>query len=205
METRVLSAASPEALARAHEALRDGLPVAFPTDTVYGIGADLHNPQAIEQLFAVKGRPAQKAIAALLGDTAALNEVAASLNQAALRLAERFWPGALTIVVQRRLDLPDNLSSDLTIGVRMPDHPVALALLRLAGPLAVTSANLSGGANTTTAQEVLDQLRDRIPLILDGGRTRGGQPSTVVDCTTDEPRILRAGPITSEMIATALA
>lgn len=205
METRVLSAASPEALARAHETLRDGLPVAFPTDTVYGIGADLHSPQAIEQLFAVKGRPAQKAIAVLLGDPAALSEVAASLNQAALRLAERFWPGALTIVVQRRPDLPDNLSSDLTIGVRMPDHPLALALLRLTGPLAVTSANLSGGANTTTAQEVLDQLGGRIPLILDGGRTRGGQPSTVVDCTTDEPRILRAGPVTPEMIASALA
>jgi len=205
METQIVPAALPEALARALEILRNSQPVVFPTDTVYGIGANLQNPQAIEQLFIVKSRPAQKAVAVLLGEPAALAQVAEALNRTAQRLAERFWPGALTIVVRRRLDLPDNLSPNLTIGVRMPDHPLALKLLRGAGPLAVTSANLAGAANATTAQQVYDQLAGRVPLILDGGQTPGGLPSTVVDCTAEEPRILRLGPITPEMIAAALA
>ncbi|MCC7129904.1 MAG: threonylcarbamoyl-AMP synthase [Anaerolineae bacterium UTCFX2] len=205
MKTQIIPAALPEALTRALETLRKGQPVAFPTDTVYGIGASLWDAQAIERLFIVKDRPAEKAVAVLLGEPAALTQVAETLSRTAQRLAERFWPGALTLVVRRRLDLPDNLSPNLTIGVRMPDHPLALALLRRAGPLAVTSANLAGAANAATAQEVYAQLAGRIPLILDGGKTPGGLPSTVLDCTTDEPRILRPGPITPEMIAAALA
>lgn len=205
MKTCILSAEEPQALAAVLETLREGQPVAFPTDTVYGLGADLQNPQAIDRLFVVKGREADKAIAVLLGDTAALPRVASALNTTAQRLADHFWPGPLTLVVQRRMDLPENLSPNLTIGVRMPNHPVALALLRLAGPLAVTSANLSGGANTTTARQVFDQLQGKIPLILDGGTTPGGSPSTVVDCTSDAVRILRPGPVTPEMIASVLA
>ncbi len=119
-------------------------------------------------------------------------------------LADRFWPGPLTLIVSRKPDLPDALSITPTIGVRVPDHPVALKLLRLAGPLAVTSANISGHENTNTAQEVLDQLGGRIHLVIDGGRTPGGVPSTVVDCTRPIPVILRAGPISMEDIQSAL-
>jgi len=112
-----------------------------------------------------------------------------------MKLARRFWPGPLTLIVPRLPQLPSVLSSNLTIGVRIPDHPVALSLLKLVGPLAVTSANLSGNANANTAQQVLDQLDGRIHLILDGGQTPGGVPSTVADCTGPETRILREGPI----------
>jgi L-threonylcarbamoyladenylate synthase len=183
--------------------------VAFPTDTVYGVGALVGNPQAIEQLFVVKGRQAAKAIPVLLGGPEDLNRVAERIGYMALRLAESFWPGPLTLVVSRHPSLPENLSPEAapgppTVGVRMPDHPVALALLQAAGPMAVTSANLSGGANTTTAFEVTGQLGGRIPLILDGGTTPGGSPSTVVDCTGPEPVVLRPGPVSLQEILDSL-
>lgn len=204
METSILSTHHPQALEIALETLAQGKPVAFPTDTVYGLGALVSDAQAIEQLFLVKGRDTAKAIAVLLGSTEALPQIASEMNPAAQRLAQRFWPGPLTLVVARRPGLPENLSPLPTVGVRMPDHPDALALLNLAGPLAVTSANLSGAPNTQSAQEVFDQLGGLIPLILDGGRTPGGAPSTVVDCTNPELPILRAGPITQEQILAAL-
>ncbi len=204
MDTLNLTAASPEFFKHALRILSQGGLVAFPTDTVYGLGALAWDAQAIEKLFVVKGRESAKAIAVLLGSPADLPRVAETMGAAASRLAECFWPGALTLVVPRRPDLPENLSPLPTIGVRMPDHPTALELLRLAGPLAVTSANLSGLNSTTTAQEVLAQLGGRIQVILDGGRTPGGQPSTVVDCTGAEPVILRQGPITPEQIFSVL-
>lgn len=160
--------------------------VAFPTDTVYGLAASAYHPAAIEQLYFVKGRGADKAIAILIGDPTTLAQVAADISPDAARLAVCFWPGPLTLVVARHPDLPSILSPLPTIGVRMPDHPIALEILRRAGPLAVTSANLSGHPNTTTAQEVAAQLGGLIPLILDGGVTPGGQPSTVLDCTGPE-------------------
>ena len=178
--------------------------VAFPTDTVYGLGAWLWEAEAVEQLFAVKGRDAAKAIAVLVGDAAHLAQVTRGLNRMAERLAQCFWPGALTLVVDGHPDLPANLSPRPTVGVRMPDHLLALRLLRHTGPLAVTSANLSDAPSTVTAQEVLEQLGGRIPLILDGGRTPGGLPSTVVDCTGEEPVILRSGPLSEEQLREAL-
>ena len=126
------------------------------------------------------------------------------MNDMAMRLAQRFWPGPLTLVVAGHPSLPANLSPRPTVGVRMPDHPVALTLLRRAGPLAVTSANLSGAPNASTAQEVLAQLQGRVALILDGGKTPGGLPSTVLDCTGSQPVILRQGPITLEQIYAVL-
>jgi L-threonylcarbamoyladenylate synthase len=204
MKTRIISINQPQAIATAVTWIRSFQPVAFPTDTVYGLGAALESVQAIDRLFEVKGREAEKAIAVLLGDPADLALVTAEMSRMAECLARIFWPGALTLVVERHPDLPANLAPRNTIGVRMPDLPFALELLRTTGPLAVTSANLSGGPNTVTAQEVYDQLSERIPLILDGGRTPGGSPSTVVDCTADEPCILRPGPITLEMITAAL-
>jgi L-threonylcarbamoyladenylate synthase len=129
-----------------------------------------------------------------------LTKVAIEINETAARLAKRYWPGPLTLVVARNPDLPDILAPLPTIGVRVPDHPVALSLLSQTGPLAVTSANLSGSSNARTAKEVMKQLRGRIHLILDGGRTPGGVPSTVADCTSLDPVILRPGPISEEAL-----
>jgi L-threonylcarbamoyladenylate synthase len=202
IQTDILSSDDPRALEQAERLLRLGQLVAFPTDTVYGVGAMLADSSAIEQLYVVKGRDAAKAIAVLLGDEADLAQVAGVLSEHAVRLARRFWPGPLTLVVPAHPALPSNLSPLPTVGVRIPDHPVALALLRRTGPLAVTSANLSGGPSSRTAGEVYAQLSGRIPLILDGGETPGRTSSTVVDCTGGELVILRQGPITMEQLLT---
>jgi L-threonylcarbamoyladenylate synthase len=200
MLTIIRPATRPGAIERALEILQgDGL-VAFPTDTVYGVGGLAFSTTAIDQLYQVKDRSTEKAVPILLGSVDQLSLVTGEVNDLARRLVERFWPGPLTLVLPRGPGLPANLSPYPTVGVRMPNHPVALALLNRSGPLAVTSANLSGGQNTLTAQEVFTQLNERIPLILDGGSTPGGQPSTVVDCTGKEPFILRQGPISFEEI-----
>jgi L-threonylcarbamoyladenylate synthase len=205
MQTRMITADDPHAIDRAIQTLQAGGLLAFPTDTVYGLAAHLLDPASIDRLYAVKDRDSTKAIPVLLSSPDELAQVTAEMNVMALRLARRFWPGPLTLVVPRHPSLPDNLSNLPTIGVRMPDHPLALALMRRTGPLAVTSANLSGAENTRTAQEVYAQLGGRIELILDGGRTPGGFPSTVVDCTAAEPAILRQGPITAADLQQALA
>jgi L-threonylcarbamoyladenylate synthase len=205
METTILDARSPGSLEFAQQLLQEDRLVAFPTDTVYGVGVLAFHTAAIDQLYSVKGRDTAKAIALLLGDISDLGQVTASMGPLAERLAQRFWPGPLTLVVSGHPDLPPNLSPLPTIGVRMPDHPLTLELLNHTGPMAVTSANLSGASNATTAQQVFDQLNGRIPLILDGGQTPGGQPSTVVDCTGDRPVILRQGPVTLDQLITALA
>ena len=204
MKTEVLLASHPVALPHAADILRHGGTVAFPTDTVYGLAALPAVAEYVERLYIVKGRNSERAIAVLIGSPADLPKVAVSPSQAALLLAKHFWPGPLTLIVPRHPDLPEVLSPMPTIGVRMPNHPLALALLRMVGPLAVTSANISGGKNTTSAQEVLAQLKGRVHLVIDGGRTHGGVPSTVVDCTTAEPAILRKGPISMEDLMEAL-
>ncbi len=193
-----------DALARAVSVIQAGGLVAFPTDTVYGLAADLRNPQAIDRIYQTKGRDTTKAIAVLVGSVEQLSLVTADLPPAAVRLASRFWPGALTLVVPKRTNLPDNLSQTPTVGVRMPDHAFAREFLTTIGPLAVTSANLSGQADALTAADVLAQLGGRVDLILDGGRCPGGVPSTVVDCTSAEIRILRAGAIPAEEILRTL-
>lgn len=204
MRTEFLSAEHPAAILHAADVLRNGGLVAFPTDTVYGLASLPFNASFVEQLYTAKGRSNEKAIAILVGDVNQTHLVVSTMGQMATRLAEHFWPGPLTLIVPRLASLPDVLSPYPTIGVRMPDHPVALALLRRIGPLAVTSANRSGEASPTTAAEVRIQLKGRIHLILDGGATPGGIPSTVVDCTTAELAILRPGPISLEMLQEAL-
>jgi len=200
MNTVILSAQDPLALPRALEVLQMGGLVAFPTDTVYGVGALAFNNTAVESIFEAKGRPVEKAIPVLIGDTEDLAKVSAAVPEIALKLAACFWPGPLTLVVLKNPELSEAVSATETVGVRIPDHPVARALLRLSGPMAVTSANLSGQPSPSTAQEVLSQLGGRIALILDGGKTPGGVPSTVVDCIGAQPQVLRAGPISNSEI-----
>lgn len=204
MKTKILPASNPNAISHALDVMQHGGLVAFPTDTVYGLAAPVCEIKSIERLYNVKGRHHTKAIAVLLGKVADLDEVASDVNRTARRLAETFWPGPLTLVVARHPSLPELLAPLPTIGVRIPDHPVALDLLRAAGPLAVTSANLSGAENACSAAEVLAQLEGRVHLILDGGETPGGVPSTVVDCTTPEVLVLRAGPISEAELQRAL-
>jgi L-threonylcarbamoyladenylate synthase len=186
--------------------LRAGSIVAVPTDTVYGIAAAMELPDAIERLFAAKGRPPQKAVAVLLADA----EQAWTLGvptPSALALADRFWPGGLTLVLPVRDDvvLPRVLAAGApTIGVRVPDHEAPRALARILGPLPTTSANRSGDDDARDAGEIADQLGDAIALVLDGGPICGGPASTVVDCTLEWPSILREGAISSAEIAATL-
>lgn len=205
MKTQILSADSPDSIFRALEILRSGGMVAFPTDTIYGVGVLAFNGDAIKSIYVAKNRPIEKAIPVLLGNAGDLDQVAAKVPIMARRLADHFWPGPLTLVIPKKVTLPEEVSSTDTVGVRIPDNHTARELLRSAGPLAVTSANISGGVNPSTAEEVFDQLNGRIKLILDGGRTPGGTASTVVDCTKSEPVILRSGPVSLEDIRSALA
>ena len=204
METRILSTLNPDAIPQAVEVIRNGGLVAFPTDTVYGLACDPFSPQAIDRLFDAKTRSSMKAIAVLVGSLEQLDQLTPGLPKKAMTLAAHFWPGALTLVVTRRADLPDNLSPYPTIGVRMPDHAFALDLLKRSGPLATSSANLSGGNNPLSAEDVLSQLAGRIDLLLDGGICPGGVPSTVVDCTQAQLTILRQGALSEESIFSLL-
>jgi L-threonylcarbamoyladenylate synthase len=211
IETQVLPSNDPQALQLALQILHSGGLVAFPTDTVYGLGALIRIPESIQALYTVKGREGVKAIPLLLSSPDELAQVALAVSRMARRLAERLWPGPLTLVVPKHAGLPNylgspaELSSQATVGVRMPDHPLALALLRVTGPLAVTSANRSGEASTVNARQVVEQLGGRIGLVLDGGQTPGGVSSTVVDCTGETPVILRQGPISLEELQQALS
>lgn len=200
MLTEVLNAEYPTALQHALDVLKHGGIVAFPTDTVYGLATLPTIVESIESLYIIKDRNREKAIAILMSSHAELSEVTTAVTPLSVRLAETFWPGPLTLVLPRHPRLPEILASNNTIGVRVPDHPVALGLLKLTGPLAVTSANLSGQENTCSAEEVLRQLKGRFHLLLDGGETPGGVPSTVVDCTGSRPIILREGPISEQDI-----
>jgi L-threonylcarbamoyladenylate synthase len=204
MITEMIKASHPSALDHAVDVLNHGGLVAFPTDTVYGLAALPFKSEFVERLFSAKGRSNARAIAILIGDFDDLPKIVDHFDDISSRIAHRFWPGPLTLVVAKHSGLPDELSPDNTIGVRMPDHPVALELLRKIGPLAVTSANISGQDNADTAEEVNKQLNGRVHLILDGGRTAGGVPSTVVNCLTNPLTILRAGPISLEDINSTL-
>jgi L-threonylcarbamoyladenylate synthase len=186
--------------------LRAGQLVAFPTDTVYGVGAVIWDREAVRKLYEAKLRPVDKAIPILLADATDLPLVACDLPRDALRLAKIFWPGPLTLVVPRVEAVPDDVTAGgTTVAVRVPDHELARALIRAAGaPLATTSANLSGQPSPVTAQEVVAQLGCRISLVLDGGPCRGGVASTVVDMTGHAPSILRPGPLSLQEILSAL-
>jgi L-threonylcarbamoyladenylate synthase len=205
MKTEIIKADHPISLKHAEDILRHGGLVAFPTDTVYGLASLPFDKSSIDRLFSAKGRNSNRAIAILIGEIKDLEAITPGMGDIGQRLADCFWPGPLTLVVPRNPALPAVISPTDTIGVRMPDHPVALALLRSIGPLAVTSANISGYENSNTAQEVMEQLNGRIHLIIDGGMTEGGIPSTVVDCTAPDLVVLRPGPISMDDIQRELA
>jgi L-threonylcarbamoyladenylate synthase len=202
LSTRVLSADAEEAMIQAARVLATGGLVAFPTDTVYGVGAHAFDADAVERLYAAKERPRSMAIPILLASVADLPLAAREVPPVAQRLAEAFWPGALTIVLPRQPALPLVLTAGGdSVAVRVPDHPVTRALIAALGaPLAATSANISGQPSPVTADEVTAQLGGRVDLILDGGPCPGGVPSTLLDLTCEPPCLLRAGPVTDRTL-----
>jgi L-threonylcarbamoyladenylate synthase len=204
MQTVILPTENHESIDTTITLIRDGEIIAYPTDTVYGLGCDPFQASGIIKLFEAKGRDSNKAIAVLIGSIEQAKLITDHMTDMAFRLCEKFWPGGLTVIVPRKNSLPELISNTDRIGIRMPNHPVALRILQEYGPLATTSANLSGKPNTRTAQEVYSQLESRIPLIMDGGECPGGVPSTVVDCSEDEPIILREGPISEQEIRITL-
>lgn len=203
---RIYPADLPSALPEAIELLKGGNLVAFPTDTVYGVAAHAFLPQAVARLYAAKERPREKAIPLLLGAKEDLPLVARDIPQIAWLLIERFWPGGLTLVFFRKATVPEIVSAGgETVAVRVPDHGLAQALIQGTGaPLAATSANLSGHPEPVTADQVAQQLGARIDLVLDGGPSPGGIPSTVVDLTFSPPTLLRQGAIAVERLAELL-
>lgn len=205
MQTEILAINDPKALAKAIDVLTSGELVAFPTDTVYVLGALVFDEQAVSRISEVKGRESGKAIPVLIGEYSQVSLVAAGVNANSEKLALRFWPGPLTIVLPRHSAIPEAVTPLDTVGVRLPNFAPTLELLKLTGPLAVTSANLSGRGSSSTARGVESQLGGKISLILDGGVTPGGIPSTIVDCSQLRPIILREGPISLEQILNALA
>ena len=195
MKTRLISATHPEAIGLACEVIRSGGLIAFPTDTLYGLGCDPNSPTALQKIYAAKGRSASKAIPVLISSPDQLTDLVSGLPEQARNLMQQWWPGALTFVLPKKPDLPPDLTPYPGLAVRMPDHPVALSLLTQIGPLAVTSANLSDHENPRDAQGVLQQLDGLVDLVLDGGELTGGLASTIIDCMGSEPKLLREGPI----------
>ncbi len=196
MRTRILRAdperPDPLIIREAAGVLRRGWLVAFPTETVYGLGANLQDPQAIQELYLVKQRPFEKKVTLHVADLESVRSQQVMVSDLAEKLMRRFWPGPLTLVLSR----PDGS----TLGFRMPRHPVALELIRQAQvPVVATSANLSGSSSPRTAEEVLRDLSDKIDLLLDAGPTAVGVDSTVLDVTGPVPRILRSGALAEEI------
>ena len=198
--TQVLKATD-EALELATQLLQKGQLVAFPTETVYGLGANALDAEAVRSIFAAKGRPADNPLIVHIHDRKQLDGLC-HVSDKAVRLMDAFWPGPLTLIMPRKPAVPDAVTAGLdTVAVRMPSHPVAAAMLRACDlPIAAPSANRSGKPSPTTAKHVLDDMDGRIPLILDGGDCDVGLESTVVDVTGEVPCILRPGGVTKAML-----
>lgn len=203
---QLVRAVDDDAKALALHYLKAGRIVALPTDTVYGVAGHGLLPSAILRLYRAKNRPRDRAIPLLIGDLEQLDWVVADPPQAALALAGRFWPGGLTLVLRKNDLVPAELTAGgESVAVRLPDHPLPRELCRaLRAPLAATSANRSGEPETRTAKEVEVALGRHLHLILDGGPSPGGIPSTVVDLTGSRPRLLREGPVSREALVEIL-
>jgi L-threonylcarbamoyladenylate synthase len=203
--TRIVPADS-EAIREATTVLRRGGLVAFPTETVYGLGADAENEAAVRAMFAAKGRPANHPVIVHLADTSLIDQFAAEVPPGARQLAAAFWPGPMTLVLRRGQRVSSVVTGGLdTVGIRVPGHPVAQALLReFGGPIAAPSANRFGHVSCTQAEHVLQELVGHLDLILDGGECPIGVESTIVDLSSHEPAVLRPGAVTAEQIAAVL-
>jgi L-threonylcarbamoyladenylate synthase len=190
---------------RAVKILKKGGIVAFPTDTVYGLGGDVFNVEAAERIYRAKQRQHKIPLPVLLADENGLAKVAAGVPEMARCLIKRFWPGGLTLVLPKKDSLPDIITAGSDkVAVRVPDHPVPLSLIRrLDSPIIGTSANISGELNPLTAWEVEQQLGGKVDMVIDGGRCPGGLESTVVDVTGKEPLVLRRGIVSEEEIEKA--
>lgn len=181
--------------------LKKGGVIAFPTDTVYGLGADAFNSMAVERIYEIKDRSKSHRFPLLIADVKQLTALAEPIPELAWFLAAHFWPGGVTLVLPRKDSVPTYLASGSTIAVRAPNHPTCLTLLEhLARPLIGTSANISGQPPALTGDEVRHQLGDRVDLIVDGGRCPGGRESTVLDITQEPPVVLREGIVPSHEI-----
>jgi L-threonylcarbamoyladenylate synthase len=195
-------------LARAAEAITRGDVVAYPTETFYGLAADPRNAEAVERVFVAKGRRSEEPLPLIAADTDTVERWFGALTPRAAALAHRFWPGPLTLVLPLAQvpALPQNLTAGRSnIAVRVPAHPLARALARAAGGVITsTSANRSGEPPVSTADEVLRSIGDRIALVIDGGPTPGGAPSTIVDVTGAQPRLVRAGSVPWERVLESL-
>ncbi|NLG28132.1 MAG: threonylcarbamoyl-AMP synthase [Chloroflexi bacterium] len=204
--TRVLGVADPLSLSQAVALVRAGDVVAFPTDTVYGLGCDLWQEAAVSRLYDAKDRPPRLAIPVLVASPQDAARVALDLPATFAALAARFWPGGLTLILRRRPEVPALLcAGGETVAVRMPDHAWVQSLAQaLGGALAATSANLSGRASPVTADDVLTDLTGRIPLLVAGGRCAGGVASSIVDLVSDPPVLVRAGALTLDILRQVL-
>ena len=193
-------------IAQAGRLLAGGEVVGIPTETVYGLAANALDEAAVAKIFAAKGRPQDNPLIIHISALDQLEDLAEEISPAVWQMAEHFWPGPLTMVVKKKDIVPDRTSAGLdTVGIRMPSHPVARAIIDAAGvPLAAPSANTSGKPSPTTARDVLDDMNGKIPAIVDGGACTVGVESTVVDMTGEFPQILRPGAITEEMIREAM-
>jgi L-threonylcarbamoyladenylate synthase len=204
IKTRRLNPQVSGAITEAAALLRQGELVAFPTDTLYGVGCDAFNAEAIERLYAIKERPSEKGIPILLADGDDLDKVALAIPAIALTLIERFWPGPLTLIVPKKTSLPANLSPNEGIAVRLPAHQIARHLIREAGgAIATSSANVSGAEPARNGDEAWQALAGRVAAVVDGGPVRHGLSSTIVDCTVAPPRLIRPGPLSTELLRAA--
>ena len=205
MDTLAQHRASAKQIETAINTLRDGGVVAIPTDTLYGLAACAFDETAVAKVFELKGRPAGMALPLLLADAGDSHKCAVDLPPAFGRLAERFWPGALTLIARKSDAVPYAVTAGMdTVGLRVPDHPLARSVARLLGtPITGTSANRSGMPGLTTAQAVRDEFGDAIGFVLDGGDAPGGMASTVLDLSGDTTRILRQGAIGRDAIEAA--
>lgn len=189
-------------LDQAASLLQQGEVVAFPTETVYGLGANALNPKAVEKIFQAKGRPNDNPLIVHCSSRDQLGDLVENIPVAAQLLMDKFWPGPLTLVLPKSAVIPLEVTAGLkTVGIRIPDHPLALELIEKTGfPLAAPSANLSGRPSPTRAEHVWVDLQGKIPAILDGGETGWGLESTVLDCTVQPFRLLRPGGVTLEQL-----
>ncbi len=185
----------------AQRALESGELAVVPTDTVYGLAADAFSPEAVQRLLDAKGRTRQMPPPVLVGAPTTLEALAAELPGWLRSMTAELWPGPLTVVVRQQASLSWDLGeTHHTVAVRMPDHPVALELLKQTGPLAVSSANLTGRPAATTADEAEEMLGDAVAVYLDGGTSPGGTASTILDVTGTTPRVLREGPVDLDVL-----